>query len=115
MAQILILPVIEEEAKHIGKVEVPVVTVSDIPADISVGDKIKPKITVKRADGTTPIEGVSIDYFVNDILGLFPLGTRVLTNADGEASASEFYYVGRPDANQTVTFLVIVRPKRIAA
>jgi hypothetical protein len=107
----LILPSVTVETPTVGLVESPVVTVSDVPDTLNVGDRVKPKATVKRSDGVTPIPGVAVDFFVIDSLGVSVLGERVLTDENGAATATEYYYVGKPDAGATIQFIIVTRPK----
>jgi len=105
----LVLPTVQEESRVIGAVESPVITVSDIPSSLNVGDKVKPKVNVLRADKTTPIQNCPVDFFVADSLGTMSLGSRVLTDVNGDAIATEYYYVGRPEAGLTVSFIIVTR------
>jgi hypothetical protein len=107
----LILPSVTTKTPPVGAVESPIVTISDIPDALNVGDRVKPKVTVLRADGTTPIPGVAVDFFVVDSLGVSVLGDRVLTDSNGVAQATEYYYVGKPDAGATIEFIIVTRPK----
>jgi hypothetical protein len=106
----LILPSVTVKKPPVRPVESPVVTIGDIPDEVSVGDKILPKATVLRADGTTPIVGCPVDFFVKDSLGVSVLGDRVKTDSAGVATATEAYYVGKPDAGTEIEFTVITRP-----
>lgn len=106
----LILPSVTMTTTPVIPIETPVVKISDVPAEVSPGDRVKPTATVFRADGTTPIEGCPVDFFVRDALGVMVLGDRVKTDASGVATATEFYYVGKPDAGLTIDFIVVTRP-----
>jgi len=106
----LIAPTVTVESRPIGPIETPVVKVSDIPATVSVGDRVRPKASVFRADGTTPVVGCPVDFFVKDTLGTMVLGDRVKTDSAGDATATEYYYVGRPEAGATVDFIIVTRP-----
>ena len=107
----LILPSVTTKKPPVGAVESPIVTISDIPDALNVGDRVKPKVTVMRADGTTPIPGVAVDFFVVDSLGVSVLGDRVLTDSNGVAQATEYYYVGKSDAGATIEFIIVTRQK----
>jgi hypothetical protein len=107
----LILPSVATKKPSVGIVESPVVTISDVPDTLNVGDRVKPKATVMRAEGTTPIPGVAVDFFVVDSLGVSALGDRVLTDTNGVAQATEYYYVGKPDAGTAIEFIIVTRPK----
>jgi len=63
------------ETKTVGKLFDPIITVSDIPATVEVGDKIIPKVTVEKEVGT-PLTGASVDFFVEDSLQVSTLGSR---------------------------------------
>jgi len=101
------------QSRGIGSVETPVVTVSDVPTTVEVGDRVKPKANVKRADGTTPIVGCPVDFFVKDSLGTMTLGNRVNTDSAGDAIATEYYYVGIPEAGLTVDFIIVTRQIKV--
>jgi len=106
----LILPSVTTKKPPVKPIESPVVTISDVPDELSVGERVKPKATVLRADGTTPISGCPVDFFIVDALGVSVLGDRVKTNASGIAIATEYYYVGKPDAGLDIEFIVVTRP-----
>lgn len=103
---------VEIVTKTIGSQIVPIVTVTGIPAEVEVGDKVTPTVKVESAVAT-PVEGASIDFFVEDVLQVSTLGDRQVTDVDGEATASEGYYVGSPDADQTLKFIIVVHRKKI--
>jgi len=105
----IILPTETVESRPIPPVETPVVKVSDIPGTVNVGDRVRPRATVYRSDGTTPIVGCPVDFFVTDTLGTMALGDRVKTDVAGEATATEYYYVGRPEGGTTVDFIIVTR------
>jgi len=106
----LILPSVTTKKPPVGPIESPKVTISDVPDELSVGARVMPKATVMRADGTTPIPGCPVDFFVVDALGVSVLGDRVKTDADGLAIAAEYYYVGKPDAGAQIEFIIVTRP-----
>jgi hypothetical protein len=99
------------ETRTVGKLWDPIITVSDIPADVDVGDKIIPKVKVEKQVGV-PIVGVSVDFFVEDSLQVSTLGTRQATDVNGEATASEGYYIGEPESEQTIYFIIQVHKKK---
>jgi len=105
----VIVPTSTEQAVPVGASETPVVTISQIPGSLNVGDKVKPKANVKREDGTTPIQNCPVDFFVEDTLGRMALGNRVLANASGDAEATEYYWVGTPEAGLSVKFIIVTR------
>jgi hypothetical protein len=107
----LILPTVKEETKTVGLVEIPVVAVTIDPAAPNVGDKITVSVNVKRADGITPIEGMKVDFFVEDSEGWIILGDRMTTDASGNATASLGYYVGMPEAGKDLNFVAVTRAK----
>jgi len=109
----LILPTVSTETKTIGFIETPVVTLTIDPVEPKVGDKVSVSVNVKRADGTTPIEGIKVDFFVIDSLGASVLGDRQETDANGDATASQDYWVGKPEAGQEIKFIAVTRPKVI--
>ena len=100
------------ETRTIGAVVEPLVTVEGIPTEVDVGDKVTPKVTVKK-DSTTPIENVSVDFFVEDTLFTSILGTRQLTDVNGVATASESYYVGDPEESQDILFRIVIHSKKL--
>jgi len=100
------------ETRTVGAVIDPLVTVEGIPTEVDVGDKITPKVTVKQ-DVTTPIENVSVDFFVEDTLFTSILGTRQLTDSSGIATASESYYVGDPEESQDILFRIVIHSKKL--
>jgi len=104
---------IQTQAAAVGLVETPVVTISDVPASINVGDKITPKVNVKRADGTTPVAGAKVTFFVEDSHGTIILGTTQTTDASGNATASESYFVADTEASTSISFSVVVWPKAV--
>lgn len=105
----LISPSLTTTTTPVAAIELPVVKVSGIPAELNVGDRVKPSVTVMRADGTTPVEGCPVDFFVVDSLGAMALGARVKTDASGVAEATEYYYVGAPEAGSKIDFIVVTR------
>jgi hypothetical protein len=111
MPPLIILPTVKEEIKAVGPVEIPVVTVTIDPTEPNVGDKITVSVNVKRADGITPIEGMKVDFFVEDSEGWQILGDRMTTDAGGNATASWDYYVGMPEAGKDLKFVVVTRAK----
>jgi hypothetical protein len=90
----------------------PIVTVEDVPAEVEVGDKVTPKITVEKAVGQ-PLVGASIDFFIEDTLGVVNLGSRQITNASGIATASDSYYVGEPEESQTIKIVIVIQKKKL--
>jgi len=100
------------EVRAVGATIEPIVVVEGIPSEVDVGDKITPKVTVKQ-DVTTPIENVSVDFFVEDTLFPSILGTRQLTDVNGVAEASEPYYVGDPEESQDITFRIVIHSKKL--
>lgn len=109
----LILPKVDISQSIIEGIEQPTVVVSGIPANSNVGDIITPAVNVTRSDGITPIENIAVDFFVNDVLGVYPLGDRQLTDVNGDASSNDGYYVASADMASDVDFIIVVRPKRI--
>jgi hypothetical protein len=107
----LVLPTVTEETKAVGLVEIPVVVVTVDPATPNVGDEVTVSANVKRADGTTPIQGVKVDFFVTDSLGTSSLGDRQDTDASGNATAAMAYYVGMPEAGKDLKFVAVTRAK----
>jgi len=103
---------VNTEISTVGGLIDPIVVVEGIPSEVDVGDKITPKVTVKQ-DVTTPIENVSVDFFVEDTLFTSILGTRQLTDIDGVAEASESYYVGDPEESQDITFRIVIHSKKL--
>jgi len=105
------LPKIKDQiiqiVKGAGKFEEPVVTPT-LPITAEVGDKIIPQVNVKREDGTTPIEGATVHFFVEDSLSLVSLGSSD-TNVDGDASAPNPYMVSEEQSEQDVTFIFFIR------
>jgi hypothetical protein len=105
------LPTVTVTAVPIGVVETPTITVSDVPTTANVGDRIKPKVKVERpVSPPVPVVGCPVDFFVKDALGVMVLGDRVKTDSAGEAVATEFYYVGKPDAGLSIEFIIVTRP-----
>jgi hypothetical protein len=104
-----IKPSISINSALIGGIETPIITVEDIPANIEVGSKVKPKVTVLRADGITPIENAKADFFVIDSDGISPIGTQQLTDATGVTYSSEDYYISTAEAGTTIEFIIVVR------
>lgn len=109
----LILPTATSATKTTGAIETPVVTLTTNPADLKVGDKVAVSVNVKRADGTTPIAGIKVDFFVTDTEGTSILGDRVETDSNGNATASDYYYVGKPEAGLDITFVAVTRAKMV--
>jgi hypothetical protein len=103
---------VEIETKAIGKLFDPVITVSDIPASVEVGDKITPKVKVEK-EGGTPLVGASVDFLVEDSLQVSTLGTRQVTDASGIAIASQGYYIGEPESELSIKFIIQVHKKSI--
>jgi len=96
---------IEIETRTIGKLFDPIITVSDIPASVEVGDKVTPKVTVEKEIGV-PLVGASIDFFVEDSLQVSTLGARQVTDSSGIATASLGYYVGEPESEIDIKFII---------
>jgi len=109
------LPKIKDEIiqaiKGTGKFEEPVITPT-LPTSIEVGDKIIPQVNVKRDDGTTPIEGLTVHFFVEDILSFISLGSND-TNVDGDASAPKPYMVSEEQSEEDITFIFFIRGKKL--
>lgn len=103
---------IEIEASTVGKLFDPVVTVSDVPATVEVGDKITPKVTVEKEVGT-PLVGASVDFLVEDSLQTSTLGDRQVTDASGIATAAQSYYVGEPESEAEIKFVIQVHKKTV--
>jgi hypothetical protein len=95
----------------IGKYEYPLVT-TNVPASMEVGDKITVTATVKRADNTTPIEGINVDFFVEDSNGTISLGSTD-TNASGIATTPKSYFVAETEEDSDIEFYVQVKGKSI--
>ena len=104
-----IRPSISINSALIGGIETPIVTVEDIPSNIEVGSKVKPKVTVLRADGVTPITGAKVDFFVIDSDGISPIGVQQLTDVSGVTYSSEDYYVSTAEAGTTIEFIIVIR------
>jgi len=100
------------ETKTVGKLFDPIITVSDIPATVEVGDKIIPKVTVEKEVGT-PLAGASVDFFVEDSLQVSTLGSRQVTDGSGIATASQGYYIGEPESEIGIKFIIQVHKKFI--
>jgi hypothetical protein len=109
----IILPTKKEEKKTVGNVETPIVTLTIDPSEPNVGDKITVSVNVKRVDGITPIEGIKVDFFVKDSEGWRILGDRMTTDGDGNATASQDYYVGMPEAGKDLIFVAATRAKNV--
>jgi predicted peptidase len=103
---------VEITTKVVGGLVEPVITVSGIPETVEVGDKVTPAVTVEYP-AETPLENVPIDFFIEDTLGVSEIGTRQLTDADGLATASEGYYVGVPEATQSLKFVIVINKKTV--
>lgn len=103
---------VEIVTKTVGSEITPIVTVSGIPTEVDVGDKIIPSVKVESAPAT-PVEGVSIDFFVEDSLQVTNIGDRQLTDINGDATASEGYYIGVPEASQTIYFIIVIHKKKL--
>lgn len=103
---------VEVETRTVGGLVTPIVTVSDVPTEVEVGDKIIPKVKVEKA-GPTPVVGASVDFFVEDSLQVSTLGTRQITDGSGEATASEGYYIGEPEADQDIKFTIVIHKKKL--
>lgn len=104
-----IRPSISINSALIRGIENPIVTVEDIPPEIEVGTKVKPKVTVLRADGITPIENAKVDFFVIDSDGISPIGAQQLTDVSGIAYSLEDYYVSTAEAGTTIEFIIVIR------
>jgi hypothetical protein len=100
------------ETRVIGSLIDPIITVTDVPAEIDVGDKITPKVKVERSVGV-PIQGVAIDFFIEDSLQTSIIGTRQTTDVNGEVTASEGYYIGEPEADQTIKITIVAHKKKL--
>jgi len=103
---------IQIETRTIGKLFDPIITVSDIPSSVEVGDKITPKVKVEK-ETDTPLVGASVDFFVEDSLQVSTLGARQTTDSSGIATASQGYYVGEPESEAVVKFIIQVHKKSI--
>lgn len=103
---------VEIETMTTGGLVDPIVTVEDVPAEVEVGDKITPKVTVEKAVGQ-PLVGASIDFFTEDTLGTVNLGSRQTTDASGIATASDSYYVGEPEESQTIKIVIVIHKKKL--
>lgn len=100
---------VEVETSTVGFLETPVVTVSGVPTDANVGDKITPSVNVKREDGATPISGAKVDFFFEDADGPMLLGDRQTTDVSGDATAAKDAYVSSADADGTLKFVIVIR------
>jgi len=100
-----------QSIKGAGKFEDPVITPT-LPTSIEVGDKVTPQINVKRDDGTTPIEGLTVHFFVEDSLSFVSLGSNN-TNVDGDASAPNPYMVSEEQSEEDITFIFFIRGKKL--
>lgn len=94
-----------------GLLETPNITMNSIPDTMNPGDKITPGVTVKRADGVTAIPGMEVTFFAEDSHGTLILGTTQTTDASGNATADESYFVADTEAGNNVTFDVVTWPK----
>ena len=88
-------------------------TLSEVPDSLNIGDEVTPKVNVKRADGTTPIEGAKVNFFVKDSHGTVILGPVQTTDSNGDATAGESYYVADTEGGTDIDFIIIVWPKAI--
>jgi hypothetical protein len=57
----------EIETRTVGKLFDPIITVSDIPASVEVGDEVIPKVTVEKEAGT-PLVGGRINSDISFIV-----------------------------------------------
>jgi len=100
------------ETRVVGKLWDPIITVSDIPSSVEVGDKVIPKVKVEK-ETDTPLVGASVDFLVEDSIQVSTLGTRQVTDASGIATASQGYYIGEPESEATIKFIIQVHKKSI--
>ena len=95
----------------VGTVESPKVN-TDLPDNAEVGDKLTPQVTVLRADNSTPIKGVKVDFFYSDSFGVATLGYSE-TDINGIAIAPTSYYIDDAQAGTEIHFLFQIRGKKI--
>jgi len=105
----LLRPKIVKGTIPVGFVETPVIQLLDVPNSVEVGDNFTPRVIVLRADGVTPVPNARVDFFVLAGGESSLLGDRVLTDVNGEAQATEPYWVGGPLAGQDIRVVVVVR------
>ena len=104
---------VQTQSVGIGIWESPTVVVSGVPANAEVGEMIQPAVNVKRADGTTPVVGAKVNFFVSDSHGVFALGVGQDTDASGDASAPDNYYVSPEEQDTTIDIIIVVWPKSV--
>jgi len=103
---------VEIKTVAVGSQTVPIITVSDVPATVEVGEKITPKVKVEKAVAD-PVENVSVDFYTEDSLITTNLGTRQLTDVNGEATADESYYVPTAEEGLSVKIVIVVNAKKL--
>lgn len=103
---------IEIETISVGSQTAPIITVSDVPASVEVGEKITPKVKVEKGVAD-PVENVAVDFYTEDSLITTNLGTRQLTDVLGEATADESYYVPTAEEGLSINIVIVVNAKKL--
>jgi hypothetical protein len=103
----------KSKAVPVSLLETANITLEDIPDTSNPGDEITPKVTVKRQDGTTPIPGAKVTFFIKDSQGSSLLGTTGVTDSNGQAVADQSYFVPDTEEGKNLVFTVVIWPKVI--